>query len=74
MSLSAMDLIRRLITDSDDRLGRSGTQEIKNHPFFKGIDWDNIRKSKAPNIPNIKNNTDISNFDKFEEEEPWIQP
>jgi len=23
-----------------DRLGYNGNDEISNHPFFKGIDWD----------------------------------
>lgn len=37
----AKDLIRRLLTlDPRDRLGFNGAQEIKDHPFFRSIDWD----------------------------------
>ena len=42
------------------------------HPFFHGIDWKNIINVPAFNIPVIKNEFDVTNFDKFEEEEPWI--
>ena len=42
------------------------------HPFFHGIDWKNIRNVPAFNIPVIKNEFDVTNFDKYEEEEPWI--
>ena len=38
-----------------ERLGLKGAAEIKKHPFFKNIDWENIRKTKAPFIPILKN-------------------
>ena len=31
------DLIQKLICDSKFRLGKNGVQEIKDHPFFKGV-------------------------------------
>jgi len=37
-----------MINDSEVRLGRNGADEIKNHPFFEGFDWVNVRKKKAP--------------------------
>ena len=37
------DLIRRLMNDESDRLGRNGSHEIKRHPFFNGVDWDKLR-------------------------------
>ena len=55
----------------DERLGVNGVEEIKVHPFFAGVDWKRIRDKKAPNIPELKSDIDTSNFDKFEEEEPW---
>jgi serine/threonine kinase 38 len=56
LSKEATDLIRKLICDQTDRLGsKGGVQEIKMHPFFKGIDWDNIRKARSPWIPKVKN-------------------
>ncbi|KAL4499268.1 hypothetical protein ABPG72_006854 [Tetrahymena utriculariae] len=70
LSVPAQDLIRRLLTDANERLGVNGVQEIKIHPFFQGIDWKNIRGSKSPYIPEIKGPLG-SRFDKYEEEEPW---
>lgn len=72
LSQPAADLIRKLIADSNERLGINGVAEIKAHPFFYGIDWKKIRESKAPYIPIVKNEKDFTNFDKFKEEDPWI--
>ncbi len=41
------------MTDVDRRLGYNGADEIKAHPFFKKINWDNIKKTKAPFIPEV---------------------
>ena len=46
MSEIAIDLMRRLICDRSERLGRNGIQEFKEHPFFLDVDWDNLRKSE----------------------------
>ena len=54
--------------DVNDRLGANGVDEIKSHPFFKGLDWKNLRNQKSPFIPKIKDEEDVSRFDKFEEE------
>jgi len=32
------DFIKRMICDKEVRLGAGGVDEIKNHPFFDGID------------------------------------
>jgi len=72
LSPSASDLIRRLVTEPQDRLGRNGAQEIKNHPFFYGLNWDTIRSIAAPYRPEIKSEIDTSNFDKFEEKDPFF--
>ncbi|OMJ82702.1 hypothetical protein SteCoe_16524 [Stentor coeruleus] len=72
ISKEAVDLIRRLICDPNERLGsKYGVQEIKMHPFFRGIDWDRIRDNKAPWVPKINSEDDTSYFDKFEEKEPF---
>ena len=55
----------------DVRLGRNGADEIKKHIFFKGIDWNNITKAKAPFIPEVSSPWDSSYFDKFDEIEPF---
>lgn len=54
ISKEAEDLIFKMINNSDKRLGRSGIEEIKVHPFFKGLDWDNIRSKKAPSSQILK--------------------
>ena len=36
----------RLICDKETRLGNSGAKDFKAHPFFEGVDWDNIHTSK----------------------------
>ena len=74
LSYEAQDLITRFVTNADNRLGRNGVEEIKRHPFFRGVDWDNIRKTKAPFIPQLVNEVDSKYFDQFKEEEPFYPP
>jgi len=71
LSPAAIDLLKRLICDANERLGVNGVEEIKLHPFFAGVDWKRIRDKKAPYVPELKSEVDTSNFDQFEEEEPW---
>jgi len=71
LSPAASDIIRRLIADPQDRLGRNGVQEIKSHPFFYGLDWASLRAIDPPYRPEVKSEIDTSNFDKFEEKEPF---
>merc|ERR1719231_1579609 len=61
----AKDLIRRLITDSKNRLNFS---QIRQHPFFKGVNWETIRSSEAAIVPKVTSDTDTQNFDKWEEQ------
>ena len=71
ISDEAKDLIFKMINNSNDRLGKNGADEIKKHPFFKDVDWDNIRNTKAPFIPELKNEYDTKYFEKFDEVEPF---
>ena len=71
LSKEAEDLISKLINNSNERLGLRGADEIKRHPFFKGVDWENIRFKKAPFIPNIKNDYDTKYFETYESKEPF---
>lgn len=66
ISPEAKDLITKLLSDSSTRLGKNGADEIKAHPFFKGMDWENIRNSKPPFIPDIKNDYDTKYFETFD--------
>ena len=71
LSPPAVDLLKRLLCDAENRLGAGGVQEIKDHDFFKGLDWANLRNKQASFLPNIKDEEDCSRFDDFEEEEPF---
>jgi serine/threonine protein kinase len=68
VSDEAKNLISHLLEkDPGTRLGRKGLKEIKKHPFFSGINFDDLlkKKVKPPFKPNIsKDEKDItSNFD-----------
>ncbi|EFA81478.1 putative protein serine/threonine kinase [Heterostelium album PN500] len=56
-----------LIKDPKKRLGcdGNGTQKIKQHPFFKSIQWRKLeaREIEAPFVPKTTDVGDISNFD-----------
>ena len=72
LSKEALDFMKRMMSDPNERLGKNGPEEIKSHPFFKGVDWDNIRNNmKPPFIPDIENDYDTKYFETFEEIEPF---
>ncbi|KAI0053994.1 kinase-like protein [Auriscalpium vulgare] len=48
LSVELEDLLRRLLTDADLRLGRHGFQEIQDHAFFAGTKWDNLHTQTHP--------------------------
>ncbi|XP_075795285.1 serine/threonine-protein kinase MRCK gamma isoform X2 [Pelodiscus sinensis] len=63
VSEPAKDLIRGLLCQQERRLGQNGIEDFKRHPFFKAIDWDNIRTSTPPYVPEVSSPADTSNFD-----------
>uniref|UniRef100_A0A8C9KZT6 non-specific serine/threonine protein kinase n=1 Tax=Panthera tigris altaica TaxID=74533 RepID=A0A8C9KZT6_PANTA len=60
---SAQDLIRQLLCRQEERLGRGGLDDFRNHPFFEGVDWERLATSTAPYIPELRGPVDTSNFD-----------
>ncbi|XP_047429853.1 rho-associated protein kinase 1-like isoform X2 [Mugil cephalus] len=68
MSQNAKNLICAFLTDRKVRLGRTGVDEIKCHPFFKNDQWtfDNIRETVAPVVPELTSDIDTTNFDDIE--------
>jgi len=62
LSPEAIDCIRRFCCEPEHRLGHNGIQEIMQHPFFKDIDWDNIRNMTPPFVPNLENIHDTTYF------------
>ncbi|KAM9384889.1 microtubule-associated serine/threonine-protein kinase 3 isoform 2-T2 [Pholidichthys leucotaenia] len=64
LPLDAQDLITRLLRQSPlDRLGTGGASEVKQHPFFLGLDWNGLLRQKAEFIPQLENEDDTSYFD-----------
>lgn len=66
----ARELITRFCTCEDERIGKNGVEEIKNHPFLKNTNWDNLR-NEPPAIPvTVKSIDDTSNFEEFQALDP----
>ncbi|XP_015271898.1 PREDICTED: rho-associated protein kinase 2 [Gekko japonicus] len=75
ISKHAKDLICAFLTDREVRLGRNGVEEIKNHPFFKNDqwNWDTIRETAAPVVPELSSDIDSSNFDDIEDDKGDVE-
>ncbi|XP_022995268.1 probable serine/threonine protein kinase IRE isoform X1 [Cucurbita maxima] len=55
MSYEAQDLIDKLLTENSvQRLGATGAREVKQHPFFKDINWETLARQKAMFIPSAE--------------------
>lgn len=67
----ARDLIDKLLdVDPTKRpgAGPDGYASLKKHPFFRGIDWKNIRKTRAPK-PAVEAN---ANEDEDNQDSDWL--
>ncbi|PAN32668.1 hypothetical protein PAHAL_5G503400 [Panicum hallii] len=67
LSNEARDLICRLLCDVDHRIGSSGADQIKAHPWFRGVAWDKLYEMEAAFKPQVNDELDTQNFMKFEE-------
>ncbi|KAF9609819.1 hypothetical protein IFM89_018673 [Coptis chinensis] len=73
LSAEAKDLISKLLCNVEQRLGTKGAHEIKGHPWFEGIKWDRLYQMEAAFIPEVNDELDTQNFEKFEETDNQIQ-
>uniref|UniRef100_A0A3Q3JG89 Serine/threonine-protein kinase greatwall n=1 Tax=Monopterus albus TaxID=43700 RepID=A0A3Q3JG89_MONAL len=46
-----------------DMTKRAGLKELKHHPLFEGLDWDNLQNQPMPFIPQPEDETDTSYFE-----------
>ncbi|KAJ3010158.1 Serine/threonine kinase [Thoreauomyces humboldtii] len=80
MAKDAVSLLQKLLTkDPAKRLGggKGDAEDIKRHPFFKNVDWEDMLQLRLapPYFPKISSPTDVSNFDEeFTKEEPVLTP
>ncbi|KAL6069412.1 hypothetical protein STEG23_021106 [Scotinomys teguina] len=80
LSKEAVSILKAFMTKNPNkRLGcvaaQNGEDAIKQHPFFKEIDWVLLeqKKVKPPFKPRIKTKRDVNNFDQdFTREEPVL--
>uniref|UniRef100_A0A672R9R6 non-specific serine/threonine protein kinase n=1 Tax=Sinocyclocheilus grahami TaxID=75366 RepID=A0A672R9R6_SINGR len=64
LPVDAQDLITRLLNQNpQERLGRGGASEVKQHMFFSGLDWNGLLRQKAEFIPQLEAEDDTSYFD-----------
>ncbi|CAI5438559.1 unnamed protein product [Caenorhabditis angaria] len=64
LSTKCVQMVQVLVCDVVNRCGnRGGASQIKKHPWFEGIDFDNLRNSRAEFIPVVAHDEDTSNFD-----------
>lgn len=73
LSPEAKDLISKLLCNVNQRLGSKGAYEIKAHPFFEGVDWDKLYQMEAAFIPEVNDELDTQNFEKFDESDSQTQ-
>jgi serine/threonine protein kinase len=77
-STVAVSLLQGLLNrNPKKRLGYKGVNEIKEHEFFKGINWEDVenRKVSVPFMPVIESSSDVDNIDKvFTREMPTETP
>ncbi|THH31172.1 hypothetical protein EUX98_g3004 [Antrodiella citrinella] len=80
MPRDAVSVLQKLLTrDPARRLGSGKTdgEEIKRHPFFKDVSFDDVfhKRIPPPYFPTVNGSADTSNFDEeFTREQPTLTP
>ena len=65
----AKDLIEKLfVNNPKKRLGYNSADEVKNHPFFKDIDFKKVlnKEYKPPFVPKLDSETDLKYFEQID--------
>lgn len=76
MTPEAKDLIESLLkSNENERITKRGSDKMRKHPFFAGIDWDNLRTKSAPIIPHTtpEESLTLRNFNENEKKNPFFQ-
>ncbi|KAG0172634.1 hypothetical protein DFQ28_007650 [Apophysomyces sp. BC1034] len=64
VSAEARDFMEGLMTlDPKKRLGFNGAEEVKNHPFFKDLNWDTLLTESPAFVPQPTGMEDTDYFD-----------
>ena len=76
---TSKSLIKHLLDrDVSRRYGnlKNGVEDIKNHPFFRSMDWDKLLKQEivADFIPKIKPENELKYFDFYPESDEKMEP
>ncbi|KAI0689703.1 protein kinase C [Cytidiella melzeri] len=80
MPRDAVSILQKLLTrDPTRRLGagKGDAEDIKRHPFFKDVSFDDVlhKRIPPPYCPTINGSADTSNFDEeFTREKPTLTP
>ncbi|XP_055037497.2 serine/threonine-protein kinase greatwall [Misgurnus anguillicaudatus] len=61
LTQNARNAIEILLTM--DATKRAGLKELRDHPLFEGVDWENLHNQTMPFIPQPDDETDTSYFD-----------
>ena len=76
MTPEAKDLIENMLKlDENERITKNGSEALRNHIFFSGIDWENLRTIAGPIIPQrkIEENVTTKNFNEQEKINPFFK-
>jgi len=73
LTTDAKDLISKLLCNVDQRLGTKGAEEIKEHSWFSELQWDKLYEMEAAYLPQVIDELDTQNFEKFEESSDSVQ-
>lgn len=76
MTPEAKDLIENMLKlDENERITKNGSEALRNHVFFSGIDWENLRTIAGPIIPQrkIEENVTTKNFNEQEKNNPFFK-